>query len=113
MRSAPDGDVRGSGGLRASSSSGEVSEFGVVAVIVAPVDVAGDQPGLGLVVGVVGAGEAEVAQPFELGLDPVQPGGVVGRVGELDQLAAAHSRIVSPLCGEKLSSTSASLSSGG
>jgi len=34
--------------------------------------------------GLVGAGEAEVAEPFELRLDPVEPGGVVGRVGELD-----------------------------
>jgi hypothetical protein len=40
-------------------------------VIVAPVDVAGDQLGLGVVVWVVGAGEAEVAQALELRLDPV------------------------------------------
>ena len=57
-----------------------MSQFGVVAVVVTPVDVAGDQPGLGVVVGVVGAGEAEVAEAFELGLDPVEPGGVVGCV---------------------------------
>jgi hypothetical protein len=54
-----------------------VAEFGVVAVIVAPGDVVGDQPGLGVVVGVVGAGEAEVAEAFELGLDPVEPRAVV------------------------------------
>src|SRR5712691_4270095 len=56
----------------------------VVAVLVAPVDVVEDEPGLGLVVGMVSAGEAEVAQALELWLDPVEPGGVVGRVGELD-----------------------------
>ena len=49
-------------------SSGLVSEFGVVAVVVAPVDVVADQLGLGLVVGVVGAGEAEVAEALELRL---------------------------------------------
>src|SRR5215212_10515328 len=51
---------------------------------VAPGDVAADQSGLGRVVGVVGAGDAEVAERLELWLDPVQPGGVEGRVGELD-----------------------------
>src|SRR5215210_450243 len=53
-------------------------------MLIAPLDVVGDQSGLGVVVGVVGAGEAEVAEAFELRLDPVQPGGVVGCVGELD-----------------------------
>ena len=57
---------------------------GVVGVAVAPGDVAADQPGLGGVVGVVGAVEGEVAQGLELRLDAVQPGGVEGRVGELD-----------------------------
>src|SRR5215217_7676162 len=53
-------------------------------MLIAPLDVVGDQSGLCVVVGVVGAGEAEVAEAFELRLDPVEPGGVVGCVGELD-----------------------------
>src|SRR5437899_78706 len=53
-------------------------------MLIAPLDVVADQAGLGLLVWVVGAGEAEVAKPVELRLDPVGPGGVVGRVGELD-----------------------------
>ena len=73
-----------SSGFAGELSSGEVAELRVVAVGVAPVDVVADEPGLGVVVGVVGAVEAEVAEPFELRLDPVEPGGVVGRVGELD-----------------------------
>ena len=44
---------------------------GVVGVAVAPVDVSADEAGLGGVVGVVGAGEREVAQRSELRLDPV------------------------------------------
>ena len=71
-------------GLAGEDASGQVTELGVVPVLVAPVDVVGDQPALGLVVGVVGAVQAEVAESLELRLDPVQPGGVVGRVGELD-----------------------------
>jgi hypothetical protein len=65
-------------------ASGEVSGFGVVALGVAPVDVGVDQACLGGVVGVVGAGEAEGAEAFELRFDPVEPGGVVGCVGEFD-----------------------------
>lgn len=68
-----------------------MAELGVVAVGVAPVDVAGDQLGLGGMVGVVGAVEAEVAEPLELRLDPVEPGGVVGRVGEFDVVAGGPS----------------------
>jgi hypothetical protein len=45
---------------------------------VAPVDVVEDQAGLGVVVGVVCAVEAEVAEPLELRFDPVEPGGVAG-----------------------------------
>ena len=73
---------------------------------VAPFDVVGDEAGLGLVVGVIGAVEAEVAEASELGLDPVEPGTVEGRVGELG-VALAQARTSSPLCGEKLSRTSA------
>lgn len=47
-------------------------------------DVSADQPGLGGVGGVVCAGEREVPQRSELRLDPVQPGGVVRGVGQLD-----------------------------
>jgi hypothetical protein len=61
-----------------------LAQLRIVGVGVAPGDVAADEPGLGGVVGVVGAIQAEVAQRLELGLDPVQPGGVVGGVGELD-----------------------------
>lgn len=64
-------------------SAGEVSELRVVAVCVAPVDVVADQLCLCGVVGVVGAVETEIAEPFELRFDPVEPGGVVRRVGEL------------------------------
>src|SRR5207244_10993548 len=71
------------GSFACELSSGEVAEFWVVAVGVAPGDVVGDEPRLGLVVGVVGAGEAEVADALELRLDAVEPGGVVGCVGEL------------------------------
>lgn len=44
----------------------------------------------------VGAVEGEVAKGFELGLDPVQPGAVVGRVGELTLLSWAQFRTSSP-----------------
>jgi hypothetical protein len=44
----------------------EGAEARVVGVAVAPRDVAADEPGLGGVVGVVGAGEREVAQRAEL-----------------------------------------------
>ena len=50
---------------------------------VAPADVVVDQVGPGVVVGVVGAVEAAVAPAFELGLDPLEPAGVLGSVGEL------------------------------
>jgi hypothetical protein len=40
-------------------------------MLVAPVDVGADQLGLGFVVGMVGAVEAEVAEALELRLDPV------------------------------------------
>ena len=68
-------------------ASGQVSEFWIVAVFVAPIDVVADQLVLGGVVGVVGAVQAEVAHSFELRLDPVQPGRVVRRVRELDVVA--------------------------
>ena len=55
--------------------------------MVAPVDVSADEAGLGGVVGVVGAGEREVSEGSELGLDAVQPGGVVRGVGQLDVVA--------------------------
>ena len=63
--------------LRASGASGNVCcvdkavQVGVGGVAVAPGDVAADQPGLGGVVGVVGAVEGEVAQGLELRLDAV------------------------------------------
>lgn len=62
----------------------EAFQPGVVGVAVAPVDVSADEAGLGGVVGVVGAGEREVPQRSEVRLDPVQPGGVVRGVSELD-----------------------------
>src|SRR5207247_8214035 len=62
----------------------EVAEFGVMAVGVAPGYVAADEAGLGGVVWVIGAIQAEVADAAKLRLDAVQPGGVVGCVGKLD-----------------------------
>ena len=53
-------------------------------VAVAPGDVAADQSGLLVVVGVIGAVEREVAQCLELGLDSVEPRRVVRCVGEFD-----------------------------
>ncbi len=67
-----------SGRFSCCLSAGEVAELGVVAVVVAPADVVEDEPGLGVVVGVVGAGEAEVAESFELRLDPDVPIDVKG-----------------------------------
>jgi hypothetical protein len=46
----------GSGGFAGELSSGEVTDVGVVAVRIAPVDVVGDLLFLGFVVGVVGPG---------------------------------------------------------
>ena len=69
----------------------------VSGVTVAPGDVAPDEARLGGVIGVVGAGQGEVAQGAELRLDEVQPRGVVGRVGKLDVVGRrAQPRIVSP-----------------
>lgn len=56
----------------------------VSSVLVPPDDVAADHAALGLVTGVVGAVEGEVAQGSELGLDPVEPGAVGRGVGDLD-----------------------------
>ena len=61
--------------------------------------------------GMVGAVEGEVAQRLELGLDPVEPGRVGRRVGELDvvglgPLGDPRSFLVDR-CGLKLSSTMA------
>lgn len=56
----------------------------VVGVAVAPGDVAADHRGLLAMAGVIRAVEGEVAQRGELGLDPVQPGGVERGVGQLD-----------------------------
>src|SRR5215469_10993587 len=55
----------------------------VVGVVVTPDDVAADHAGLFLVGGVVGAVEREVPQRGELCLDPVPPGRVRWRVGDL------------------------------
>jgi hypothetical protein len=51
----------------------ELAEGSVVGVAVAPDDIAADHARLGVVGGVVGAVECEVAQCLELGFDPVQP----------------------------------------
>src|SRR5207247_6196745 len=73
-----------------SAASGNVCPFDdaaepfVVGVVVAPDDVAADHAGLLLVAGVVGAVEREVPQRGELRLNPVPPGRVRGRVGDLD-----------------------------
>lgn len=83
----------------------ECAEARVVGVAVAPGDVAADQPGLGGMVGVVGAGEGEVAQGTELGLDAVQPRGVMGRVGELDVVLLCPLAYRVAFVGLKLSST--------
>ena len=61
-----------------------MSQASVVGVAIAPGDVAADETRLRGVVGMVGAGQGEVAQGAELRLDEVQPGGVVGGVDELD-----------------------------
>ena len=81
---------------------------------VAPVDVVEDQSCLGVVVGVVGAGEAEVAEAFELGLDPVEPGGVVECVGELDVVVCRPAAdLVAFVWGESCRARKASLVSAG
>ncbi len=55
----------------------------IVGVIVVPDDVAADHVGLLAVAGVAGAVEGEIAQSRELRLNPVQPGAVRRRVGDL------------------------------
>ena len=67
--------------------------------------------------GVVGAVEGEVAERLELGLDPVEPGRVGRRVGELDVVGlgpvADPWSVLVERCGLKLSSTMAIRTSGG
>jgi len=53
-------------------------------IAVPPDDVAADHGCLLPVAGVIGAVESEVAECLELGLDPVEPGGVGRRVGQFD-----------------------------
>src|SRR5438128_1720768 len=60
-----------SGGFAGELSASEVAEFRVVAVGVAPVDVAGDQPGLGVVVGVE---VARIRRGFARGAHALPPG---------------------------------------
>src|SRR3954451_1313852 len=76
----------GSGNLRLLDGGGsldDLAEFGVGGVPVPPGDVAADHACLVAVGGVVGAVEGEVAQRGELRLDPVEPGAVERRVGDL------------------------------
>src|SRR5918993_4227600 len=73
--------------------------------LVVPAEVAGDRGFPGGVAGVAAAVEGEVAQRGELGLDPVQPGGVRGVDTSSTWLAAHQSVVQSFLCGEKLSHT--------
>src|SRR3954466_4938342 len=90
----------GSGNLRPGDGGGaldDLAELGVGEVAVPPGDVAADHPGL-LVVGlVVGAVEGEVAQRGELRLDPVEPGAVERRVGDLDVVRRCPASY--PVCG--------------
>ena len=78
-------------------------------MLVSPDDVATDHAALGLVAGVVGAVQGKVAQGGELGLDPVQPGGVRWGVGDLDAVDLGLVRDPSAALGgqlrEKLSHT--------
>ena len=73
-----------------SASSGNVcpvddsAEAAVTGIAVPPGDVAADHAGLLGMAGVIGAVQGKVAQRGELGLDPVQPGGIGGYIGQLD-----------------------------
>src|SRR4051794_20895356 len=79
--SAASGNLRPVGQFAAAQ---DLAELGIGDVAVPPGDVAADHAGLRAVVGMVGAGEGEVAQGGELGLDPVEPRAVEGHVGQLD-----------------------------